>query len=156
KSTGQYNAICHKVNRRSLLLCPSVLRFVYVLRLGVMGWVSRSQFKLPCLIRLGFPVLVVTLMTVMTVLVTAMFVGCGPVGKEGGGDHKFLLPWPNDRGGYDLQVITLSTLSSPYEMKGTAAQVYLQATFTSTRLHGTVAWPHLTRSGDVYVPMDAQ
>lgn len=39
---------------------------------------------------------------------------------------RVLMLWPNESGSYSFQEIQLSTLNSPYELKGSAAEVYYE------------------------------
>lgn len=77
---------------------------------------------------------------------------CAKVG--GGGDTKFLVPWPTGDGHYHLEVITISTLASPEELRGEAAEIYYRSGFNENGYQGSIARPRLMRSGDVYVPRD--
>jgi len=83
-----------------------------------------------------------------------LLTGCAH--HKGGSEIKFLLPWSTDDGHYSLQEVTLSTLSSPNELRGEAAEIYYQSGMSGTGFSGPIAHPHVMRSGDIYVPMDAQ
>jgi hypothetical protein len=87
-------------------------------------------------------------------LILLLLTGCSRVNT--GGPKKFLLPWPDASGNYTLQEITLTTLPSPYELKGDAAEVYYQSPFSADGYSSSIAKPHLTKSGDVYVPQDTE
>lgn len=67
---------------------------------------------------------------------------------------KFLIPYPDGKGGYSLQVVELKTLSSSHEVSGQAADVYYEPPMNSSGFTGSLAAPKLTLSGDVYVPKD--
>ena len=75
---------------------------------------------------------------------------------KGGGDIRYLLPWRDANGIYRLQEVTLTTLISPYELKGGAAEIYNKSSLTDSGYGGSIARPHLTHSGDVYVPLDVE
>src|SRR5689334_16711293 len=81
--------------------------------------------------------------------------GCGLSGG-GGGDTKFLLPWRDVNGKYELEEVTIETLANPNELRGEAAEVYSHATFSRTGFEGSIARPRLTKSGNVYIPMDSE
>jgi len=84
-----------------------------------------------------------------------LLTGCTHSGG-GGGDTKFLLPWRNVNGTYQLQEVTIETLASPEELRGEAAEIYDQNELSDAGFAGSIARPHLTKSGDVWVPMDAE
>lgn len=70
--------------------------------------------------------------------------------------YTFLIPWPQASGEYRLQEVRLVTLSSPFEMKGSAAEVYSELGFRGPGLEGHPARPRLTEVDGVYVPNDPQ
>lgn len=72
------------------------------------------------------------------------------------GETRYLLLWPTADGTYKLQEITLSTLSSPYELKGAAAEIYFETALHGDGFQGAIAKPHVTRAGDVYIPQDIE
>lgn len=74
--------------------------------------------------------------------------------KNDSAGKKFLLPWPDESGQEQLQIIEIQTLNSPYEVSGPAAQVYLQSGFSSTGYLGEPARPDLTIVDGVFVPKD--
>ena len=76
--------------------------------------------------------------------------------EGGGGDTKFLIPWRTSDGHYKLQEVTISTLASPFELRGEAAEVFYQTGFSEEGFQGSIARPRLIKSGDVYIPMDAE
>jgi hypothetical protein len=79
--------------------------------------------------------------------------GCGGPKDKCGKD--FLVLWPNADGAYQFQPLRLDTLSSPYELQGEAAQVFVESLLTeSSGYSGQVARPHLTRADGVCVPTD--
>lgn len=79
--------------------------------------------------------------------------GCGGPKDKCGKD--FLVLWPNTSGAYQFQPLRLETLSSPYELKGEAAEVYVESLITeSSGYVGPVARPHLTRADGLCVPTD--
>jgi hypothetical protein len=80
--------------------------------------------------------------------------GCGQ--KGGGGDTKFLLPWHDANGKYELEEVTIETLANPNELRGEAAEVYSHAVFNQDGFDGSIARPHLTKSGNVYIPLDSE
>jgi hypothetical protein len=88
------------------------------------------------------------------ILFLLVLTGCSQ--HKGGSDIKFLLPWRTADGRYVLQEVTLSTLSSPFELRGEAAEIYFQSPFSNAGYSGSLARPHLIKSGDVYVPQDAE
>lgn len=90
---------------------------------------------------------------ILPLLLGAWLTGCADVTKDSCG-HKVLLLWPTADGQNSFQAVDLPTLPSPYEVRGPAANVYYQASLTENGYEGSVAHPHLTRSGDVCVPMD--
>jgi hypothetical protein len=79
--------------------------------------------------------------------------GCA---KKPKGDMTFLLPWLTPQGNYELREITIKTLASPYAVRGSAAEVYYQPAFDETGAKGKIAETHLTKSGNVFVPLDSQ
>jgi hypothetical protein len=78
--------------------------------------------------------------------------GCG---RKKASEATYLLPWADIQGRYQLQEVTISTLSSPYDARGAAAEIYFQPMFSPTGFEGQPVQPRLTQSGHVYVPMDA-
>lgn len=93
-------------------------------------------------------------MRLCVVLLLFAAVGCAnsPQDECGG---KVLLLWPTAAGEYKFQEIQLSTLKSPYELKGAAAEIYYEGRITEGGFSGPVARPNLTRSsGGVCVPTD--
>ncbi|MGE4133373.1 MAG: hypothetical protein AB7F86_17145 [Bdellovibrionales bacterium] len=84
-----------------------------------------------------------------------LLAGCSGKTNEKCGD-KFLVLWPSENRNYSFQEVQLKTLRSSLELKGEAAEIFLERGFTSSGFTGSVARPQLTRSGDVCVPQDAQ
>ncbi len=81
--------------------------------------------------------------------------GCANSSHDECGD-KFLLLWPTASKEFKFQEVHLSTLKSPYELKGSAAEIFFESRITDSGYEGSVARPRLTRSGGgVCVPMDA-
>lgn len=69
--------------------------------------------------------------------------------------QDFLVLWPSAQGPYEYQSLNLSTLKSPYELKGEAAEIYFESELTDSNGYiGSVARPHMTRSSGVCVPTD--
>lgn len=95
----------------------------------------------------------------MRVMVLLMFVAalsaCGQKGG-GGGDTKFLIPWHDANGKYELEEVTIETLASPNELRGAAAEVYSHAAFNDSGFNGSIARPHITKSGNLYIPLDTE
>lgn len=69
---------------------------------------------------------------------------------------KVLLLWPTASQSYSFQEVQLSTLVSPYELKGSAAEIFYQNSVSDQGFSGSPARPRLTRSGNVCVPMDTE
>lgn len=90
---------------------------------------------------------------ILPLLLGAWLSGCADVTKDTCG-HRVLLLWPNANGQSTFQAVDLPTLPNPYEVRGPAADVYFAASLTENGFEGSVAHPHLTRSGDVCVPTD--
>lgn len=67
---------------------------------------------------------------------------------------KFLALWPTSDGQYDFQEVKLPTLSNPYELKGSVAQIFYEAGISQGGFKGSVAQPKFTRANGVCVPMD--
>lgn len=80
-------------------------------------------------------------------------IGCAnsPQDECGG---KVLVLWPTAAGDHKFQEVQLSTLKSPYELKGAAAEIYYESRMTERGFEGPVARPNLTRSKGVCVPTD--
>lgn len=68
--------------------------------------------------------------------------------------NKALLPWPDAKGDYKLQEVSIETLSSLHRLDGPAAKVYYANPINENGFEGEPAEPHLTRSGDTCVPTD--
>jgi len=80
--------------------------------------------------------------------------GCANNTHDECGD-KFLLLWPTAANDYSFQEVHLSTLKSAYEVRGSAAEVYVESRITDSGFEGKPARPRLTRSsGGLCVPMD--
>lgn len=87
-------------------------------------------------------------------LLSLLLIGCANKDQKCG--NKVLTLWPTSPGQYSFQEITLTTLSSPYELSGGAAKIYFESIFSGSGYQGSVAQPRYTKSGDTCVPMDAQ
>lgn len=85
-------------------------------------------------------------------LLSLFLIGCANSTNKCG--DKVLLVWPDAAGAYGFQEVHIETLSSPYEVKGPAAEVYYEPSFTSAGFEGRVAQPQLTNSDGVCVPTD--
>ncbi len=93
------------------------------------------------------------LQLICTSLLLGIFCGCA---KKETQPTTFLLPWMQPNGTYELTEVTLMTLKTPHEMSGTAAQVWVAPQLTTSGFGGPIARPRLTKSGNVYIPIDAQ
>jgi hypothetical protein len=83
-----------------------------------------------------------------------LLVGCTGAKTLSCGD-KALLLWPDvATQAYRFQTVEFSTLSSLYNLKGPAAEVYYEAGLDDSGFQGPVAQPHLTGAGGVCVPED--
>lgn len=91
-------------------------------------------------------------MRFILVLSTFLFAACANNPENECGD-RFLLPMPTD-GGVEFKEVSLTTLGSPYRLKGAAAEIFVEGSLTADGYSGSVAQPKLTRSGHVCVPMD--
>jgi hypothetical protein len=70
---------------------------------------------------------------------------------------RVLLLWPTASKTFSFQEIQLSTLISPYELKGSAVEVFVENGISDEGFSGSPARPRLTRtSGGVCVPMDTE
>lgn len=78
--------------------------------------------------------------------------GCTRSDKAG---QKFLLPWPDEHGQESLQVVTIETLNSPYELSGPAAKVYLQSGFSNSGYLGDPVHPQMTVVDGIFIPINA-
>ncbi len=74
--------------------------------------------------------------------------------KGDGPSSQFYLPWPSSSGEDRMQVVTIPSLNSPYEVSGPAAQVYLQRAIEPGGYSGDPMRPHLSRVDDVFYPLD--
>lgn len=92
----------------------------------------------------------------LTLMLAMAMGGCTGSPEKHGDAITYLLLWPVDGGGYTLQEITLTTLDSPYELKGSAAEIYFQSALDESGYSGPVARPHLTKAGGVYIPTDIE
>ena len=79
--------------------------------------------------------------------------GCG---RKSASEATYLLPWADANAQYSLQEVTISTLNSPYETRGEAAEIYVEPGFSDDGFSGHLARPRLTHSGHVYVPLDSK
>lgn len=79
--------------------------------------------------------------------------GCG---RKSASESTYLLPWADSNGQYSLQEVTISTLNSPYETRGEAAEIYVEPGFSDDGFSGHLARPRLTQSGHVFVPLDVK
>lgn len=80
--------------------------------------------------------------------------GCGADLRESQ-PQRFLIPWSNEKGGFELQEVEIRTLGDPYELSGAAASIYVEAPLTLKGFDGRIAKPQLIRSHSVWVPSDA-
>lgn len=85
-------------------------------------------------------------------LLSLFLIGCANSTNKCG--DTVVLLWPDAKGAYSFQEVLLSTLKSPYELKGSAAEVYYEPSFTDSGFEGEVARPRLTNSDGVCVPTD--
>jgi hypothetical protein len=71
------------------------------------------------------------------------------------GQGKFLLPWPNAQGEYELQVIEIRSLKEPSSLTGDAARIMVDPRVSSDGLHGDRPSAHfrITNEG-VHIPED--
>src|ERR1700724_2029681 len=92
----------------------------------------------------------------MRIYILLFLIVAGCTQTKPGGDTRFLLPWRANDGKYSLREVTIETLSSPYELRGEAAEVYFQNALTDSGYEGSIARPHVTKSGDVYIPQDSE
>lgn len=67
---------------------------------------------------------------------------------------RYFLPWPTSSGENQFEIVTIETLSSPYEISGPAAQVFLQQALEPDGYSGEPMRPQLTLVGDVFYPLD--
>src|SRR5258708_2607030 len=81
------------------------------------------------------------------------FVGC--TGLRDSGTPTYLLPKLDANGKTVLQETTLTTIDSPYRAEGSAARVYIDPNAAASSMTGRVAEPHLAKSGNVFIPLDA-
>lgn len=68
--------------------------------------------------------------------------------------HTFLLPVLSSDGSTVLKEVTLDTLSDPSEVSGEAAVVMYNPALTANGVSGSATKTRLSRTGDVYIPMD--
>ncbi len=66
---------------------------------------------------------------ILIVLLQATLLG-GCARKNSASEATYLLPWSDAQGHYELQEVSISTLTSPYEAKGEAAEIYFEPTFS--------------------------
>lgn len=93
-------------------------------------------------------------MRFILLLSTLMCAACANNSPTQCGD-KFLLPWLMPDKSVQFQKVHLTTLKSPYRLKGSAAEVYYESMIDDRGYQGPVAEPHLTRSDGTCVPTDA-
>lgn len=85
-------------------------------------------------------------------LVSLFLAGCANKSDKCG--DKYLALWPTSNGQYDFQELKLPTLTNPYELKGSVAQIFYEAGISQGGFKGSTANPRFTRSNGVCVPMD--
>jgi len=91
---------------------------------------------------------------VLAILLLAT-VGCANNSHDQCG-NKVLLLWPTASNEFKFREIEFTTLKSPYELKGSAAEVFYEGRVTDSGYDGSVARPRLTRAkGGLCVPTDA-
>lgn len=78
--------------------------------------------------------------------------------KDPQASSTFLIPWPSKNESnelvYRLQSITLTTLPSPFELRGGAAEVYFGTGLAGSKPEGRPAHPRVIEVDGVYVPQD--
>lgn len=88
-----------------------------------------------------------------------MALGCNgkPDTRNAAGNVFVRIPFMNEGGGYSLQVVGLSGISSMYEFGGTFAKFYVTPSVDSSqKIRGTQPKSHFIKTaGNVYVPQDA-
>lgn len=68
---------------------------------------------------------------------------------------KVLIPWPTESGGHSLQVVNVETLTDIREMKGSAAELFVQPGLGDTAIEGVKPNAQFTKSSKGYwVPKD--
>ncbi|MCB0347740.1 MAG: hypothetical protein KDD37_02850 [Bdellovibrionales bacterium] len=68
---------------------------------------------------------------------------------------RVLIPWPNESGKYSLQVVNIETLNDMREMKGSAAELYVQAGLNKDSIKGVKPNAQFSKSSKGYwVPKD--
>lgn len=79
---------------------------------------------------------------------------CGGAGGKSGKPVKYQIPWPKaDHSGYQIQAVTLKTLTDPYRLKGSAAKVLFEPR-SDDQFERNKARLRYIENGDVLVPAD--
>src|SRR5271167_2686629 len=87
-------------------------------------------------------------------LLAGGLVGCSQWRQEG--TPRYLLPVLDEQGNESLQEVELPTLYSPYKVEGSVARIYYNPVVRDGSFGGSVAEPHLAKSGDLYIPKDPE
>ena len=92
---------------------------------------------------------------ILTFFLMLSFLGCGGPKGSSGSSYRFLLPWADANGEYNLKEVQVDTLETPYILRGSIARIFVETSLTSAGLLGTEARPKLIRSNGLYIPADA-
>jgi hypothetical protein len=75
--------------------------------------------------------------------------------RGSGGSPVFLIPFLDSAGHESFREVQLNTLSDPSKLEGAAANVYYNPQAEGARITSPIAEPHLGKSGNRYIPLDA-
>ncbi len=76
-----------------------------------------------------------------------------PVGSANS-SYRFLLPWADTKGQFQLEEVSVTSLESPYLMRGSLAKVFVEAGIGQNGFRGKEAQVRLARSGALFIPRD--
>ncbi|MGZ3744333.1 MAG: hypothetical protein ACXWRE_09635 [Pseudobdellovibrionaceae bacterium] len=70
------------------------------------------------------------------------------------GDVKTRIPWASEGGAYSLQEVTLSGITSLYELSGTYANFYIYPAVSDSKIYGHRPKTRFLKSEELYLPED--
>ncbi len=95
---------------------------------------------------------VITKLFLPLLILSTFIAGC--TGNSGKGSHLYLIPFLNPDGTYSWKEVELTTLDSPTRLSGSTATIHYKPTASNTFSGGPVVEPKMTKSGNVWVPLD--
>lgn len=94
----------------------------------------------------------VTKLFISLVFLSIFSAGCSDRFQKG--SHLYLIPFMNTDGSYTWKEVELTTLDSPIRLSGSTGSIHYKPTANNFRDWGPAVEPKMTKSGNVWVPLD--